>query len=118
MSASEHKSPERVSEEAGAAGASEVLLSGLLAVLELLLETAGAILARLPLARGAAHPETRRVRLDKILLIEKLGIVHQLHGVVLDVLQGPHVRLGSSFDRCRGFCKGEKSGGANLVIRF
>ena len=44
MSASEHKSPERVSEEAGAAGASEVL-----AVLELLLEAAGAVLTRLPL---------------------------------------------------------------------
>ena len=50
VSASEHKSPERVSEEAGAAGACEVLLSGLLAVLELLLEAAGAVLTRLPLA--------------------------------------------------------------------
>ena len=42
--------PERVTEEAGSAGAGEVLLGGLLAVLELLLEAAGAVLARLPLA--------------------------------------------------------------------
>ena len=67
---------------------------------------------------SATHPETCGVRLDKILLIEKLGVVHQLHSVVLDVLQGPHVRLGSRFDRSRGFCEGEKPGGANLVIRF
>ena len=67
---------------------------------------------------SATHPETCGVRLDKILLIEKLGVVHQLHSVVLDVLQGPHVRLGSRFDRSRGLCEGEKPGGANLVIRF
>ena len=35
-----HKSPECVTKEAGAAGAGEVLLGGLLAVLELLLEAA------------------------------------------------------------------------------
>ena len=43
-------SPEGVSEVAGATGAGEVLLGGLFAVLQLLLQAAGTILARLPLA--------------------------------------------------------------------
>ena len=59
-----HKSPERVTKEAGAAGAGEVLLGGLLAVLELLLEAAGAVLTRLPLAYGWS------------VLIETLNEVH------------------------------------------
>ena len=44
------------------------------------------LLARLPLAGGAAHPEAGGVRLDEVLLPQQLAVVHQLHRVVLAII--------------------------------
>ena len=44
------------------------------------------LLARLPLAGGAAHPEAGGVRLHKVLLPQQLAVVHQLHRVVLAII--------------------------------
>ena len=44
------------------------------------------LLARLPLAGGAAHPEAGGVWLDEVLLPQQLAVVHELHRVVLAII--------------------------------
>ena len=102
--------PECISEIARATGAGKIFLFNFISGVQLLPQATGTVFASLSLASCSTHLEgkllssfynsrnTRNpysescwVGFDQILFREKSLVVHQLHGVVLDVLQGPDV---------------------------